>query len=104
LYWAHKTTAEGRALKQVHPMGRKEIPARGVFATCSPARPNPVLMSVVELLERRDNVLTVSKLDAIDQSPVLDIKPYVKNQFPQEGARTPDWMGKLMEEAKAMAG
>lgn len=104
LYWGHKTSAAGRALQQVHPMGRKDLPLKGVFATCSPARPNPLLMTVVKLQARRDNVLEVANLDAVDQSPVLDIKPYVKDMFPQEGVRTAAWMQKLMEEAKAMAG
>jgi tRNA-Thr(GGU) m(6)t(6)A37 methyltransferase TsaA len=104
IYWGHKTPAAGRTLNQVHPMGRKDLPLTGVFTTCSPARPNPVLMTVVELLGRQDNILTVKHLDAIDQSPVLDIKPYVKELFPQEGVRTPDWMRELMQEAAERRG
>lgn len=104
LYWAHKTTSAGRALKQVHPMGRKDLPIKGVFATCSPARPNPMLLTVVKLLERRGNVLKVIGLDAIDQSPVLDIKPYVKEFYPHDEVLTPAWMQELMEEAKTMTG
>ena len=50
---------------------------RGVFATRHPDRPNPIGLSVVELLKRRGNVLEVRGLDAIDGTPVLDIKPYV---------------------------
>ena len=104
LYWGHKTTSAGRALQQVHPMGRKDLPLKGIFSTCSPARPNPLLLTVVKLCERRGNVLKVTGLDAIDQSPVLDIKPYVKEFFPQDEVRSASWMQDLMEEAKAMAG
>jgi tRNA-Thr(GGU) m(6)t(6)A37 methyltransferase TsaA len=98
LYWAHKVSAEGRSLRCVHPMGRPDIPAVGIFSTCSPARPNPVLVTVVELLKRTGNVLEVAGIDAVDGSPVIDIKPYVREQFPKEGLRIPAWMAQLMEE------
>ncbi len=98
LYWAHKVTAQGRSLRQVHPMGRKEIPEVGLFCTCSPARPNPVLACVVRLRGRKGNILEVSGLDAIDGSPLIDIKPYVNYWYPQEGIAMPEWMRQLMEE------
>ncbi len=79
-------------------MGRNEFPLVGIFSTCSPARPNPVLMSVVRLCGRQDNILQVMCLDAIDGSPVIDIKPYVKNWHSQEEVRTPDWMQRIMKE------
>jgi len=97
LYWAHKVPEEGRSLTRVHPMGREDIPEKGIFCTCSPARPNPVLMTVVRLKGRRGNVLEVFGLDAVDGSPVVDIKPYVKEVFPQEGLRIPEWMQQLQE-------
>jgi len=49
----------------------------GVFATRSPNRPNPVAFSVVDLLGREGNVLRIRGLDALDGTPVVDIKPYV---------------------------
>ncbi|GAB6905081.1 putative S-adenosyl-L-methionine-binding protein AF_0433 [Desulfosarcina cetonica] len=98
LYWAHKVNEQGRALKRVHPMGRKEIPEVGLFCTCSPARPNPVLACVVRLHERKGNILKVSGLDAIDGSPVVDIKPYVNSWYPREAVSMPEWMRRLMEE------
>jgi formylmethanofuran dehydrogenase subunit E len=48
----------------------------GVFATRSPNRPNPVAFSVVDLIERDGNILRVRWLDALDGTPVVDIKPY----------------------------
>ena len=51
--------------------------SRGVLATRSQLRPNPIGVAVVPLLERRENVLRVQGLDALDGSPVLDIKPYL---------------------------
>lgn len=98
LYWAHKVPEEGRSLVRVHPVGRSEIPEVGIFSTCSPARPNPVLTTVVRLCRRRENVLEVAGLDAVDGSPVVDIKPYVKDFYPQNGVAIPDWMGQLQTE------
>lgn len=51
-------------------------PKRGVFATRSPHRPNPIAVTVVKLLVRRGRILEVKGLDMIDGTPVLDIKPY----------------------------
>lgn len=79
-------------------MGRIDIPQTGIFSTCSPARPNPVLTTVVRLKGRKGNVLEVSGLDAVDGSPVVDIKPYVKDFYPQEGVHIPEWMQQLQEE------
>ena len=92
LYWAHKIPSESRKLTKVHPMGLKEMPKRGIFATCSPARPNPVLVTVVRLLERDKNILKVQGLEAIDGSPVIDIKPYVRGYHDAEKPNAPEWM------------
>ncbi len=97
-YWGHKVPEESRSLTHVHPMGRTDIPKVGIYATCSPARPNPVLMTVVRLHARRGNVLEVAGLDAVDGSPVVDIKPYVPAQFPGGEVRVPAWMDRLMRE------
>jgi len=98
LFWAHKVPSESRKLTKVHPMGLKEVPKKGVFATCSPARPNPVLVTAVKLLERNDNVLKVQGLEAIDGSPVIDIKPYVQGYHSVENPKTPEWMEKIRKE------
>jgi tRNA-Thr(GGU) m(6)t(6)A37 methyltransferase TsaA len=71
LYWAHQ--ADRGRLQTPTPWGSEQ---RGVFACRSPSRPNPINLCVVELAERRGNRLTVRGLDALDGSPVLDIKPY----------------------------
>ncbi len=71
LYWAH--LADRETLQTVTPWG-PEI--RGVFACRSPARPNPINVCMVELIEREGNKLKVRGLDALDGSAVLDVKPY----------------------------
>lgn len=92
LYWPHLIDPARRSIRKVHPMGRKDLPLQGIFATCSPARPNPVLVSAVPLLERAGNVLKVQGLEAVDGSPVIDIKPYVKPYYGAENPTVPDWM------------
>ena len=59
----------------VHPY--MDTPARGVFATRSPARPNHIGISVVRLLGIEKNQLLVADVDMLDGTPLLDIKPYV---------------------------
>lgn len=67
--------AEGYRLV-IHPRGDVSRPERGVFATRSPYRPNPIGLAVVDLLGVEGSVLTVRNLDAIDGTPVLDIKQF----------------------------
>lgn len=71
LFVFHKA---GAAKLRVTPPGETE--PRGVFATRSPHRPNPLGLSVLRLLGRNGRVLRVSGLDLVDGTPVLDIKPY----------------------------
>jgi len=70
----HLHLSRGYELLQ-HPRGDVSQPLRGVFALRSPHRPNPIGVSVVELLAVEGNVLRVRGLDAVNSTPVLDIKP-----------------------------
>lgn len=72
LYWFDR--AEAPLLKVV-PHGRKK--KRGIFSTRAPPRPNPIGLTLVDLVKREGSVLTVRGLEALDGSPVLDIKPYL---------------------------
>jgi len=63
---------------RVHPRHDPSIPAVGVFATCSPTRPNKLGLTLVELVSIRGRNVTVKGLDAFDGSPVYDIKPWEK--------------------------
>lgn len=55
----------------------------GVFATRSPRRPNPIGLTVVELLSREDHLLKVRGVDMLDGTPILDIKPYLSSIPPE---------------------
>jgi tRNA-Thr(GGU) m(6)t(6)A37 methyltransferase TsaA len=71
LFWCHQVT--GYRL-QLHPRGDKTRPLRGVFATRSQYRPNPIAATVARVLRVEGAVIEVTGLDAFDGSPVLDIK------------------------------
>ena len=94
IYWMHKTPASQRSIKKVHPKRNLNLPLVGVFATRSPARPNPIGIATVKLLECRDNILKVIGLDAIDGTPVLDIKPHIPGSDSPTPARIPGWLTK----------
>ena len=69
--WLHRSS--GFSLLVTPPIDTVE---HGVFATCSPARPNSIGYWVVELVERRGRVLMVRGIDAFEGTPVIDLKPY----------------------------
>ena len=71
LCWMH--LADRERLK-VYPRGKEALPERGVFSTRSPHRPNPITLHTVTLLSIEGNVLRVRGMDAIDGTPVVDIK------------------------------
>jgi tRNA-Thr(GGU) m(6)t(6)A37 methyltransferase TsaA len=72
LTWLHLAQ---RDVLQVHPRGDLNRPLTGVFATRSPDRPNPVGLHRVSVLEVREKKLRVAPLEAIDGTPIVDIKP-----------------------------
>jgi tRNA (adenine37-N6)-methyltransferase len=76
----------------------EELPSVGVFALDSPTRPNPIGLSLVTLIRRESNKITVSGLDYFDGTPVLDLKPY-QSSYRVENYRIPEWQTKLLEKA-----
>ena len=78
-------------LLKVHPMHREDLPVTGLFATRTPNRPNRIGETVVPLLGRKENVLRVTGLDALDGTPILDIKPYLVSGDFIPGTKEPPW-------------
>jgi tRNA (adenine37-N6)-methyltransferase len=72
----HFHRSKGYRLKIVPPL---DTQLRGLFATRSPRRPNPIGLSVVRLLDIHENELSIMDLDILDGTPVLDIKPYFRD-------------------------
>lgn len=95
VYWLNRIPEEERKVLKVRPMGDPSLPIVGVFATRSPRRPNPIGLETVEVLGRDGNVLRVKGLDALDGSPVLDIKPYTKHHDSAKGVTEPEWMERV---------
>lgn len=100
LYWPHLIDPERRNLQKVHPMGRKDMPIKGIFSTCSPARPNPILVSAVELVDRNRNILRVKGFEAVDNSPVVDIKPYSTSYYRVDDPIVSEWMAQIHSETQ----
>jgi len=94
LYWFDRNdTPEKRNILQVHPRGNKKNPLTGVFACRAPVRPNLIAVSRCKILGIEEGVLSIDKIDALDGSPVLDIKPYIPSiDFETNGIRVPDWL------------
>ena len=64
-------------------------PLTGVFATRAPVRPNPISCTVCELVDRKENILRVKGLDALNETPVIDIKSYKRYEIDEP--EFPDW-------------
>jgi len=99
LFWMH-AVPDGPRPKKVHPRGRADLPLVGVLATRAPQRPNPIGITIVKLLKRNGNVLTVQGLDAIDGTPVVDIKSYMIPKIARNEIRMPEWVAKLRKPPK----
>jgi tRNA-Thr(GGU) m(6)t(6)A37 methyltransferase TsaA len=97
LYWMNQLAPSKRSTLKVHPRRRKDLPLVGVFATRSPVRPNPIGLTTVPLLEHRGNILKVKGLDALDRTPVIDIKPYIPSHASPARVKTPAWVKNLRE-------
>ena len=96
LFWFHLSPAGENAAHKTHPQMRQDLPLVGVFATRSPVRPNPLGMAVVKLQGHVKNVLIVTGLDALDGTPILDIKPYLPGDSVAK-IKVPDWVQKLRQ-------
>lgn len=79
------------------PRGRADMPLTGVFSQRNRDRPNPIGITAVRLLGVEGNRVRVQGLDAVDGTPVLDIKPYYPVFDRVDGAVTPEWVDRLME-------
>ena len=93
LYWFHENdTPEKRKTMQVHPRKNKQNPLRGVFATHSPLRPNLIAISICKILSIKDTIIFIEKIDAIDGSPVIDIKCFIPSRALESDIRLPEWV------------
>lgn len=76
LYWFDRNDSpKKRAILQVHPRGNPQNPLRGVFSTRAPVRPNLIALSRCNVISVQDNIIEIDGIDALPDTPVLDIKP-----------------------------
>ena len=100
MYYLNKVLEEDRKAVKIKPH-HDDIPVLGIFATRFPARPNPIGLYVAKLLKIDGNEIIISKIDAMDGTPVIDIKPYIpKFDMPDEDIKLPEWIKKHLEEYK----
>lgn len=92
LYWAHLRDNENeRKTLLVFPKRHAVKVETGVFACRSPSRPNPIGLCVVELIDIRGCQLSVRGLDAFQDTPIVDIKPYIPRADSIPHTKVPDW-------------
>ncbi len=96
IYWFHRNTAWKP--KVLPPRGPRR--KRGVFATRSPHRPNPLGLSLLRLLEVRGRIVRVADVDLLDGTPILDIKPYLPYAEAVPDARA-GWLDQVIAEEQA---
>ena len=92
LFWLHLVPARDESTRRLLPLaGDAGISGQGVLATRSQQRPNPIGTTVAYQLSSKGNILRVRGLDAIDGTPVLDVKPYIPHYDSVANARLPRW-------------
>ena len=110
LAYLHRVSEEQRKVLKVRHRRLKrfgiridDLPEVGVFCTDSPHRPNPIALSIVELVKREGNILYIKGLDLFDGTPVLDIKAYTPDRC-IENIETPWWHKELVKRIKEKLG
>jgi len=94
--WLHGASFEAARHLVRRPRGQADMPELGIFAQRAKDRPNPLGVTVVELVALEADGLRVRGLDAIDGTPIVDLKPYFPEFDSAANARLPEWVGRLM--------
>jgi len=96
IYYFHKVDIKDVVFSG-RPRGNTNYPIVGILGQRKKDRPNAIGLCTVELLEHNGRIIKVKYLDAIDGTPVLDIKPVFKEFQPKGETRQPDWVVSLMK-------
>ncbi len=96
LFHFHQVAPEKIVSAARHPRGRTDWPKVGIFAQRGRVRPNRLAVTVCGIVTVDGLCLTVRGLDAIDGTPVLDLKPYLSGFAPRGEIREPDWAREIM--------
>jgi len=98
IFYMDKVSDEKAKAQHRHPRNDSNLPKLGTFAQRNKNRPNKIGLTTVELLERKGRTLKVKKLDAIDGTPILDIKPVMKEFEPKGDIKQPEWTQVIMKD------
>jgi tRNA-Thr(GGU) m(6)t(6)A37 methyltransferase TsaA len=91
-YWFDRNdTPERREILQGYRRGKKD-PLTGVFATRSAVRPNLIAITTCRIVSVKDNIVEIDGIDAFDDTPVLDLKPYIPRNDSFPSAEIPEWV------------
>jgi tRNA-Thr(GGU) m(6)t(6)A37 methyltransferase TsaA len=96
IYYFDKVKSEDMVFSG-RPRGNPDYPVVGIFGQRKKDRPNRIGLATVELLEHKGRIIKVKFLDAIDGTPVLDIKPVFKEFQPKTEIKQPAWVSDLMK-------
>ena len=92
-YWFDQNdTSEKRKTLRVHPRRDPRNPLTGVFATHSPVRPNLIALTRCKIVTITGHIIEIEDIDAIDGSPVIDIKGYLPGNLPPVDLKLPEWL------------
>lgn len=97
IYYFHLVDENKIETGSRHPRNNKNLPKVGIFAQRGKNRPNKIGSTMVKILKREGKQLYVQGLDAIDGTPILDIKPVMQEFLPRENIRQPAWATELMK-------
>jgi tRNA-Thr(GGU) m(6)t(6)A37 methyltransferase TsaA len=98
VYFFHLVDEEKIVTSARHPRNRMDWPKIGIFAQRGKNRPNRIGVSICRLLSVDGLTITVEGLDAINGTPVIDVKPYIREFGPRGDVHQPDWATELMAE------
>jgi len=91
--WLHLIPSVLRERSQAYPNGDTELPLQGSLALRGGARPNPIAVTICQLIDLQENELILKGLDLVDGTPILDIKPYIPFYDSEVNAQLPLWAG-----------
>lgn len=97
IFYMDKVKTEKAVAQYRHPRNNKRLPKLGTFAQRNKNRPNKIGLTTVKLLERKGRTIVVQQLDAIDGTPILDIKPVMVEFEPKGAIIQPQWTAEIME-------
>lgn len=97
IYYFHLVDEKKIETGSRHPRNNKDWPQVGILSQRGKNRPNRLGATIVKVLRREGRQLHVQGLDAVDGTPILDIKPVMKEFLPREEVRQPEWAAELMK-------